>query len=96
MGSIIVFRKAGRLHSSPTEWWCRARIPQGIATKDLSLLLFLTHDLSQDPDFSPRGEKSGSSGKTTCIKNEPGFQNMQDRTSPEEFFNRGSIRKELT
>ena len=94
MGSIIVFPKAGPLHSSPTEWWCRARIPQGIATKDLSLLLFLTSDPSQDPDFSPGGEKSRSSGKTTSIKNEPGFQNMQDRPSPEEFFNRGSILSE--
>ena len=84
MGSIIVFPKAGPLHRVVVP----GSIPQGIATKDLSLLLFLTHDPSQDPDFSPRGEKSGSSGKTTSIKYEPGFQNMQDRTSPEEFFNR--------
>ena len=51
MGSIIVFPKAGPFHSSPTEWWCRARIPQGITTKDLSLLLFLTNDPSQIQTF---------------------------------------------
>ena len=33
MGSITVFPKVGPLHSTPTMWWCRARILQGIAGK---------------------------------------------------------------